>query len=119
MKKEAVDAIVTGLKHTGINFVSMLPDSDFTDTQKIVMADRSFTYVPVSNEVIGFGVCAGACLGGKKPALLITTDGIMASAVPLTTLNMAKNIPAGSFFCRGRQPPDVSLRKSFTGPVMC
>jgi sulfopyruvate decarboxylase subunit alpha len=60
MKKEAVDAIVTGLKQAGVNFVSMLPDSDFTDTQKTVMADKSFTCVPVSNEAIGFGVCAGA-----------------------------------------------------------
>jgi sulfopyruvate decarboxylase subunit alpha len=93
MKKEAVDAIVAGLKQAGINFISMLPDSDFTDAQKAVMRDDGFTCVPVSNEAIGFGVCAGAWLGGKKPALLITTDGIMASAFPLTTLNMAKNIP--------------------------
>jgi sulfopyruvate decarboxylase subunit alpha len=93
MKKESVTAIITGLKQAGINFVSMLPDSDFTDAQKTVMADKGFNCVPVSNEAIGFGVCAGAWLGGKKPALLITTDGIVASAFPLTTLNLAKNIP--------------------------
>jgi sulfopyruvate decarboxylase subunit alpha len=93
MKKESVEAIVSGLKQAGINFVSMLPDSDFTDAQKAVMADRSFTCVPASNEAIAFGVCAGAWLGGKKPALLITTDGIVASSFPLTTLNLAKNIP--------------------------
>ena len=93
MKKESVDAIVTGLKQAGINFVSMLPDSDFTDAQKAVMADGSFTCVPASNEAIAFGICAGAWLGGKKPALLITTDGIVASSFPLTTLNLAKNIP--------------------------
>jgi sulfopyruvate decarboxylase subunit alpha len=93
MKTGSVEAIVTGLKRAGINFISMLPDSDFTDTQKAVMSDRHFTCVPVSNEAIGFGVCAGAWLGGKKPALLITTDGIMAGAFPLTTLNMQKDIP--------------------------
>lgn len=93
MKKEAVDAVISGLKQAGINFVSMLPDSDFTDTQKAVMKDQHFTCVPVSNESIGFGVCAGAWLAGKKPALLITTDGVTASAFPLTTLNMQKNIP--------------------------
>ena len=93
MKKESVDAIIIGLKQAGINFVSMLPDSDFTDAQKAVMADGSFTCVPASNEAIAFGVCAGAWLGGKKPALLITTDGIVASSFPLTTLNLAKNIP--------------------------
>ncbi|HWO40921.1 MAG TPA: hypothetical protein VNO43_03860 [Candidatus Eisenbacteria bacterium] len=93
MRKESVRAIITGLKRAGINFVSMLPDSDFTDAQKAVMADKTFTCVPVSNEAIAFGVCAGAWLGGKKAALLITTDGIIASAFPLTTLNLAKNIP--------------------------
>jgi len=93
MKSGSVEGIVSGLKGAGINFVSMLPDSDFTDTQKAVMNDRDFICVPVSNESIGFGVCAGAWLGGKKPALLITTDGIMAGAFPLTTLNMQKNIP--------------------------
>ena len=93
MKQGSVEAIVTGLKEAGINFISMLPDSDFTDTQKAVMADKDFKCVPVSNESIGFGVCAGAWLGGKKPALLITTDGIMASAFPLATVNMQKNIP--------------------------
>ena len=93
MKKEAVDAIVAGLKQAGINFVSMLPDSDFTDAQKAVMADKDFTTVPVSNEAIGFGVCAGAWVAGKKPALLITTDGIMAGAFPMATLNLQKNIP--------------------------
>jgi sulfopyruvate decarboxylase subunit alpha len=93
MKKESVDAIIAGLKQAGINFVSMLPDSDFTDAQKAVMADKDFTCVPVSNEAIGFAVCAGAWVGGKKPALLITTDGILAGAFPMTTLNMQKNIP--------------------------
>src|SRR5215471_8985207 len=66
MKQGSVEAIVTGLKEAGINFISMLPDSDFTDTQKAVMADKDFKCVPVSNESIGFGVCAGAWLGGKK-----------------------------------------------------
>src|SRR5262245_56645953 len=65
MKIESVTAIITGLKQAGINFASMLPDSDFTDAQKAVMADEGFTCVPVSNEAIAFGVCAGAWLGGK------------------------------------------------------
>lgn len=93
MKHGSVEAIVTGLKEAGINFISMLPDSDFTDTQKAVMADKHFTCVPVSNEAIGFGVTAGAWLAGKKPALLITTDAIMAGAFPLATLNLQKDIP--------------------------
>jgi hypothetical protein len=33
MKKESVDVIITGLKQARINFVSTLPDSDFTQRQ--------------------------------------------------------------------------------------
>ena len=93
MKKEAVEAIVDGLKQAGIDFISLLPDSDFIEAQKAVTEDKSFTCVPVTNEAIGIGVCAGAWLGGKKPALLITTDAILAGAFPLAVLNMQKNIP--------------------------
>ncbi len=67
MKKEVTAAILTGLKQARINFVSTLPESDFTDAQRAVMGDNDFTCVPVSNESIGFGVCAGAWLGGKNP----------------------------------------------------
>ncbi len=67
MKKEAVVAIISGLKQAGINFVSMLPDSDFTEAQRAAMSDKSFTCVPVRNEAIGFGVCAGAWLEDKNP----------------------------------------------------
>jgi sulfopyruvate decarboxylase subunit alpha len=90
MKRESVAAVITGLKQAGINFVSMLPDSDFTNAQKTVMADKGFPCVPLSNEAIAFGVSAGAWLGGKKPALLITTDGIMASAFPFDDLEYAE-----------------------------
>jgi sulfopyruvate decarboxylase subunit alpha len=93
MKREAVDASISGLKQAGINFISLLPDSDWAQVQRATMDDPSFQCVPVSNEAIGVAVCAGAWLGGKKPALLIPTAGILAAAFPLTTLNMQKNIP--------------------------
>src|SRR5713226_385922 len=93
MKREAVEASINGLKQAGINFISILPDSDWAEVQRTAMNDDSFQCVSVSNEAIGVGVCAGAWLAGKKPALLIPTAGILAAAFPLTTLNMQKNIP--------------------------
>jgi sulfopyruvate decarboxylase subunit alpha len=93
MKTGSIEAIVQGLKQSGINFVCMLPDSDLIDAQKAIMADKDFTAVPVSNEAIGLAVAAGAWLGGKKPAILMASDGITAGAFPLTTLNLQKDIP--------------------------
>lgn len=70
MKTEALEAIVTGLKEAGINFVTSLPCSAFREILPVIAADSQFTHVPVSNEGDAIGICGGAWLGGKKPALL-------------------------------------------------
>src|SRR5262245_2998657 len=74
MKGEASEAIVRGLKAAGVDFVAILPDHGFDRVQKRIAEDESFTFVPVSNEGIGAGVCAGAFFGGKSPALMIPTS---------------------------------------------
>ena len=93
MDKAAVDAVVDGLKRAGVDFVSLMPDSDFSVLQERVVNDQDFTYVPVSNEAIGVGVCVGAWLSGKRPALLVPTSGLLVAAWPLTSLCMAWSLP--------------------------
>ena len=93
MKSRAVDAVLAGLKQSGVDFVSLLPDSDFSELQKKVVEDKTFSYVAVSNEAIGVGVCAGAWLSGKRPALLVPTSGLLVAAWPLTSLCMAWGLP--------------------------
>jgi len=58
MEAAAVDAVVDGLKKSGVDFISLMPDSDFSVLQDRVARDIDFTYVPVSNEAIGVAVCA-------------------------------------------------------------
>ena len=89
----AVDAVIDGLKRAGVDFVSLMPDSDFSVLQERVVNDQDFTYVPVSNEAIGVGVCVGAWLSGKRPALLVPTSGLLVAAWPLTSLCMAWSLP--------------------------
>jgi len=93
MEAAAVQAVVDGLKKAGVDFISLLPDSDFSDLQHEVTSDKHFTYVPVSNEAIGVGVCAGAYLSGKRPALLVPTSGLLVAAWPLTSICMAWGLP--------------------------
>jgi sulfopyruvate decarboxylase subunit alpha len=93
MQDIAVEAVVRGLKQARINFISLLPDSDFSELQARVAGDKAFTYVPVSNEAIGVGVCAGAWLSGKQPALLVPTSGLLVAAWPLTSICMAWSLP--------------------------
>src|ERR1044071_6005586 len=89
----AVDAVIDGLKRAGVDFVSLMPDSDFSVLQERVVNDADFTYVPVSNEAIGAGVCVGAWLSGRRPALLVPTSGLLVAAWPLTSLCMAWGLP--------------------------
>jgi sulfopyruvate decarboxylase subunit alpha len=93
MKGEASEAIVRGLKAAGVDFVAILPDHGFDRVQKTVAEDESFTFVPVSNESVGAGVCAGAFFGGKMPALMIPTSGFLVAAWPLASLHNLWNIP--------------------------
>src|ERR1051326_7932919 len=93
MQSRAVDAVLAGLKQAGVDFVSLLPDSDFSELQRKVVGDPSFSYVAVSNEAIGVGVCAGAWLSGRRPALLVPTSGLLVAAWPLTSLCMAWSLP--------------------------
>ncbi len=93
MQKAAVDAVLNGLKSAGVDFVSLLPDSDFSELQRQVGDDPHFQYLPVSTESIGVGVCAGAWLAGKRPALLIPTAGLLVASWPLTSVNMAWGMP--------------------------
>jgi sulfopyruvate decarboxylase subunit alpha len=88
-----MEAVLDGLKRGGVDFISLLPDSDFSSLQARVGADPGFEYVPVSTESIGVGICAGAWLAGKHPALLIPTSGLLVAAWPLTSLNLAWGVP--------------------------
>jgi len=93
VQPRAVKEVLQGLKKAGVDFVSLLPDSDFSTLQEKVGSDKDFTYVPVSNEAIGVGACAGAWLSGKKPALLVPTSGLLVATWPLTSLCMAWGLP--------------------------
>ena len=93
METAAVDAVVDGLKKSGVDFISLMPDSDFSVLQDRVANDKHFSYVPVSNEAIGVAVCAGAWLSGKRPALLVPTSGLLVAAWPLTSICMAWSLP--------------------------
>lgn len=83
MEVEAVTAIVTGLKQAGINFVASLPSNSLAPVIHIIMKDADFVHVPVANEKDGIGICAGAWLGGKKPAFLTLNEGLLLATYPL------------------------------------
>jgi len=87
MKPETIDAIMNGLKEAGIDFIATLPCTGVAPLIPVLSGDTRLKHVPVGNEGDGFIVCAGAWLGGKKPALFIENTGILTGAYALTGLD--------------------------------
>ncbi|MDB5654715.1 MAG: hypothetical protein JWQ94_2328 [Tardiphaga sp.] len=82
-----------GLKENGIDFAVGLPCSGFAAAQELLFEDASFDYVSVPHEGGGLGLCAGAWLGGRRPAALIENFGLFASVYQLLRGHMSYGIP--------------------------
>jgi sulfopyruvate decarboxylase subunit alpha len=78
--EHAAREAIAGLKGAGIDFVSGLPDGWQRNLHEQIADDPDFRYVPVCNEGVGFSVCAGAWLGGRKPVLIMENSGLRVAA---------------------------------------
>ncbi|MGH7928138.1 MAG: thiamine pyrophosphate-binding protein [Candidatus Binatia bacterium] len=91
--KESAAAIVTALKKAGIDFVATLPDEKMLELIRAVENDPDLKHVPLCREEEGIGICAGAYLAGKRPALIMQNAGFLNSCNALTTTSMQFQIP--------------------------
>ena len=82
-----------GLVECGTDFVVGLPCSGFSAAQALLAADPAVAYVPVAHEGTGIGLCAGAWLGGRRPAALIENFGLFAAAYHLLRGHYSYGIP--------------------------
>jgi sulfopyruvate decarboxylase subunit alpha len=91
---EVASEILMGLKKADIDFVVSLPSSTLAPVIAAISENKQFTHVPVGNEADAIGVCAGAWLGGRKPAFLCINEGLMLATYPLlTTVNNFGGFP--------------------------
>ena len=93
MLDAAAREALAGLKEAGIDFVSGLPDGWQRNLHELVEADSAIRYVPVCNEGVGFTVCAGAWLGGKKTALLMENSGLRVAAEYIARVSLGCGVP--------------------------
>ena len=84
MKADSVAPIITGLKRTGINFISSLPSKGSAPLIQGIADDGDFIHVPVANEEDAIGICAGASIVGKKPAFVAQNCGLLLATYALT-----------------------------------
>ncbi len=87
------EVLVDGLRENMVDFVIGLPCSGFAAAQARCMDDQSMRYVGVANEGTGFGICAGAWLGGKRPAAVVENFGLFAGTYQLLRGHYTTGIP--------------------------
>lgn len=83
---DTTDAIYDGLKDAGIDFIVSVPCVNLSKLLIMVDEDPEITHIPVTREEEGIGICAGAYLGGKKPAILMQNSGLGNSINALKSL---------------------------------
>lgn len=83
---ESSQAVFEALKKAGIDFVVTLPCVNLGEVLTMVECDPDIKHVPVTREEEGFGICAGAFMGGKKPAILMQNSGLGNSVNALASL---------------------------------
>jgi sulfopyruvate decarboxylase subunit alpha len=68
------DEIVDTLEKKGIDFACSVPCNMLAGVLRKIETS-SIQHIPVTREEEGVGICAGAYLGGKKPALIMQNSG--------------------------------------------
>jgi len=89
----AAHEALAGLKEAGIDFVAGLPDGWQRNLQELIEADPAFRFVPVCNEGVGFSICAGAWLGGRKTALSMENSGLRVAAEYIARISLGCGVP--------------------------
>ena len=86
-------AVYQGMKRAGINFATSVPCVNLQELLTWLSEDEQIVHVPVTREEEGVGICAGAWMGGRRPALLMQNSGLGNSINALASLNMLYGIP--------------------------
>ena len=90
---DSSEAIFYGLKDSGIDFIVSVPCVNLSKLLNMIDEDSEITHLPVTREEEGIGICAGAYLGGKKPAILMQNSGLGNSINALKSLTQLYEMP--------------------------
>jgi|GEM_PF-171301 len=85
-EKRVDNAIADALEDAGINFVCSMPCSLLSGIIDIISKKENLIHLPATREEEGVGICAGAYLGGARPALLMQNSGLGNSINALLSL---------------------------------
>lgn len=106
ISKKIVDDFVTN----GIGFVTTVPCKQLGGVIEEVEARPEIRHVPANKEDEGMGLCAGAFMGGVRPAIIMQNTAIGVTINTLVTLTQFYRMPL---------PMLISYRGELLEPVAC
>ena len=78
--------LINNLKSAGVDFFVSVPCKLLAGQIELLEQDEDVNYLPVTREEEGFGLCAGANLGGHFPCILMQDSGLGNSVNALRSL---------------------------------
>jgi sulfopyruvate decarboxylase subunit beta len=90
--------LITILKGQGVDFTCSLPCEKIKDL--LEMVEDAFFHVPLTREEEGVGICAGAALSGKRPAMFVQSSGVGNMINALLSLTAFYELPLAVFVSR-------------------
>ncbi|MCR9212356.1 MAG: sulfopyruvate decarboxylase subunit alpha [Proteobacteria bacterium] len=104
------DQILDGLLANNIEFVTTVPCKQLAGVIDKVENCPDIHHVPANKEDEGMGLCAGAFMGGKRPAIIMQNTAIGVTINTLVTLTQFYRMPL---------PMLISYRGELGEPVAC
>ncbi len=86
-------AVYQGMLRSGIDFATSVPCVNLQELLSLVGSNPNIIHVPVTREEEGVGICAGAWMAGRRPALLMQNSGLGNSINALASLDILYGIP--------------------------
>ena len=104
------DVIMDALKANDVGFITTVPCKQLAGVIEKIEQSQGMIHVPSNREDEGMGLCAGAFMGGKRPAIIMQNTAIGVTINALTTLIQYYRIPL---------PMLISYRGEIGEPVAC
>jgi sulfopyruvate decarboxylase len=92
------EELIAILKKNGVDFTASLPCEKIKTL--LEMVGRSFQHLPLTREEEGVGICAGAALAGRRPAMFVQSSGIGNMINALLSLTQFYGLPLSLFVSR-------------------
>ena len=102
--------IVDDFVANGVNFVTTVPCKQLAGVIDAIDKSSEIFHIPSNKEDEGIGLCAGAYMGGKRPAIIMQNTAIGVTINTLVTLTQYYRMPL---------PMLISYRGELREPVAC